>query len=351
MSDIDVPDEADLATMDKSRIIDRTRDELAAAGKDINTMSDEELVKQVRGVAERTGVKISAKDSGPRFSIQRDPEQGISFKREKDFTLGQQVRGRRIVEPPKAFFDKIPESIVDAISRLNQQRITGASVVSEKERQDVTSEQLEDRTVPKKFTRIPKVKPKVPEPSIDKDAEKSMLSSLQEEMNKQKDEEPTTTENLTLKTLAEEMQKLQANKTTETKEVEEEIKEVKEETKPVENKQQSLKAPKKDETKAKKILASFRRNPKSINKNQLTFLSDSKFNYLLSEEDAEKLEKEIKDFYGFDDRIIDFFKNVNKRQEGTARYDKALREYAQKNNISLKNIPREIKIKLREENI
>ena len=178
-----------------------------------------------------------------------------------------------------------------------------------------------------------------------------MLSSLQEEMNKQKDEEPTTTENLTLKTLAEEMQKLQANKTTETKEVEEEIKEVKEETKPVENKQQSLKAPKKDETKAKKILASFRRNPKSINKNQLTFLSDSKFNYLLSEEDAEKLEKEIKDFYGFDDRIIDFFKNVNKRQEGTARYDKALREYAQKNNISLKNIPREIKIKLREENI
>lgn len=83
MSDIDVPDEADLATMDKSRIIDRTRDELAAAGKDINTMSDEELVKQVRGVAERTGVKISAKDSGPRFSIQRDPEQGISFKREK----------------------------------------------------------------------------------------------------------------------------------------------------------------------------------------------------------------------------------------------------------------------------
>ena len=150
MSDIDVPDEADLATMDKSRIIDRTRDELAAAGKDINTMSDEELVKQVRGVAERTGVKISAKDSGPRFSIQRDPEQGISFKREKDFTLGQQVRGRRIVEPPKAFFDKIPESIVDAISRLNQQRITGASVVSEKERQDVTSEQLEDITVPKK---------------------------------------------------------------------------------------------------------------------------------------------------------------------------------------------------------
>lgn len=54
-----------------------------------------------------------------------------------------------------------------------------------------------------------------------------VASLLKEEINKQKDEEPTTTENLTLKTLAEEMQKLQANKTTETKEVEEEIKKLK----------------------------------------------------------------------------------------------------------------------------
>ena len=121
MTDIGVPDEEDLATMDKSRLVDRTRDELAAAGKDINTMSDEELVKEVRGVAKRTGVKISAKDFGPRFSIQRDPEQGITFQRERDFTLGEQVRGRPA--PPDTFFQNVPEAMAEAIGKLNQQNI------------------------------------------------------------------------------------------------------------------------------------------------------------------------------------------------------------------------------------
>tara|TARA_R100000995_G_C3473070_1_gene119350 strand:+ start:541 stop:1494 length:954 start_codon:yes stop_codon:yes gene_type:complete len=267
MTDIGVPDEEDLASTNKSYIIEKTKQELSAAGRDVRNMSDEELESSAKAVADRIGTKISAKDFGPRFSVQRDKQQGISFKREKDFNIGQQVRGMaRMQEPPQAFFEKVPEAIADAISRINQQRITGASVVSEKERQDVTSEQLEDRTVPKKFTRIPEVKPKVPEPSIDKDEEKIILSSLQEEMNKQKDEEPTTTENLTLKTLAEEMQKLQANKTTETKEVEEETKQTKATPSKMEPESRF------ELTEYEKISKKFSNNPKSLTNKEIIFL-------------------------------------------------------------------------------
>ena len=267
MTDIGVPDEEDLASTNKSYIIEKTKQELSAAGRDVRNMSDEELESSAKAVADRIGTKISAKDFGPRFSVQRDKQQGISFKREKDFNIGQQVRGMaRMQEPPQAFFEKVPEAIADAISRINQQRITGASVVSEKERQDVTSEQLEDRTVPKKFTRIPEVKPKVPEPSIDKDEEKIILSSLQEEMNKQKDEEPATSENLTLKTLAEEMQKLQANKTTETKEVEEETKQTKATPSKMEPESRF------ELTEYEKISKKFSNNPKSLTNKEIIFL-------------------------------------------------------------------------------
>ena len=42
---VDVPDMEDIASTNKSFIVDQVRAELAAAGKDINTMSDEDLQK------------------------------------------------------------------------------------------------------------------------------------------------------------------------------------------------------------------------------------------------------------------------------------------------------------------
>ena len=117
-----VPDEEDLASTDKYHLVQKARSELAAGGKDINEMSDTELANVLRDVAERTGTKVTAKDFGPRFSVQRDPEQGITFKRERDFTLGEQVRGRPT--PPDAFFENIPEAMAQAIARVNQRTIT-----------------------------------------------------------------------------------------------------------------------------------------------------------------------------------------------------------------------------------
>jgi len=121
MTDIGVPDTEDLASTDKSILVDIVRREMEAAGKNRQTMSDEELEKEVQAVAERVGTKISAKDFGPRFAVKRDPEQGITFEREKDFNLGQQVRGRPA--PPDTFFENIPEAMAEAIGKLNQQNI------------------------------------------------------------------------------------------------------------------------------------------------------------------------------------------------------------------------------------
>jgi len=123
MVDIGVPDTEDLASTDKSILVDIVRREMEAAGKNRQTMSDEELEKEVQAVAERVGTKISAKDFGSRFAVKRDPEQGITFEREKDFTLGEQVRGRRL-SPPDAFFQNVPEAMAEAIGKVNQQIIT-----------------------------------------------------------------------------------------------------------------------------------------------------------------------------------------------------------------------------------
>ena len=79
MTDIGVPDEEDLASTNKSYIIEKTKQELSAAGRDVRNMSDEELESSAKAVADRIGTKISAKDFGPRFSVQRDKQQGITL--------------------------------------------------------------------------------------------------------------------------------------------------------------------------------------------------------------------------------------------------------------------------------
>jgi len=71
MVDVGVPDQEDLASTNKSIIIDQVRSELAAAGKDINAMTDEQLEKEAQAVAQRIGTKISARDFGPRFGLSR----------------------------------------------------------------------------------------------------------------------------------------------------------------------------------------------------------------------------------------------------------------------------------------
>ena len=280
MTDIGVPDEEDLASTNKSYIIEKTKQELSAAGRDVRNMSDEELESSAKAVADRIGTKISAKDFGPRFSVQRDKQQGISFKREKDFNIGQQVRGMaRMQEPPQAFFEKVPEAIADAISRINQQRITGASVTEEQpEPQDVSFGQafakarregketfeFNDKlftTQLKEETRKPLTKPTAPQ-----QAEEETKPVEEEKQN-------VPIENLTLKTLAEEMQKLQANKTTETKEVEEETKPVEKETKQTKATPSKMEPESRFElTEYEKISKKFSNNPKSLTNKEIIFL-------------------------------------------------------------------------------
>ena len=108
---VDVPDMEDIASTNKSFIVDQVRAELAAAGKDINTMSDEDLQKETQAVAQRIGTKISAKDFGPRFGISRG-DKGVSIKRERPFTLAEQVRGgeREIIPPSPELGPTITQS-------------------------------------------------------------------------------------------------------------------------------------------------------------------------------------------------------------------------------------------------
>ena len=133
MVDIGVPDEEDLASTDKYFVVEKVKAELAAAGRDINTLSDAELEKEAQTVAQRMGTKIRAKDFGPSFSVQRDQQQGITFKRERDRSLAEQLRGRRIAEPPKAAFEGIDVALAEAIAKISQQRIEDPSVVAENE--------------------------------------------------------------------------------------------------------------------------------------------------------------------------------------------------------------------------
>ena len=129
MVDIGVPDEEDLASTDKYFVVEKVKAELAAAGRDINTLSDAELEKEAQTVAQRMGTKIRAKDFGPSFSVQRDQQQGITFKRERDRSLAEQLRGRRIAEPPKAAFEGIDVALAESLARISQQRIEDPSVV------------------------------------------------------------------------------------------------------------------------------------------------------------------------------------------------------------------------------
>ena len=52
MVDIGVPDEEDLASTDKYFVVEKVKAELAAAGRDINTLSDAELEKEAQTVDE-----------------------------------------------------------------------------------------------------------------------------------------------------------------------------------------------------------------------------------------------------------------------------------------------------------
>lgn len=344
MTDIGVPDEEDLASTNKSYIIEKTKQELSAAGRDVRNMSDEELESSAKAVADRIGTKISAKDFGPRFSVQRDKQQGISFKREKDFNIGQQVRGTaRMQEPPQAFFEKVPEAIADAISRINQQRITGASVTEEQpEPQDVSFGQafakarregketfeFNDKlftTQLKEETRKPLTKPTAPQ-----QAEEETKPVEEEKQN-------VPIENLTLKTLAEEMQKLQANKTTETKKVEEETKPVEKETKEI-KKEKETKPVETKKTKEdlnyEKISNQFKTNKKALTIRQLNFLLNTTRG---TKEERDKVRKELnsrpkKGLLDFLDNVFnnpEVLEEVKKEQEISRKFREQLTQKMQ----------------------
>ena len=54
--------------------IEKTKQELSAAGRDVRNMSDEELESSAKAVADRIGTKISAKDFGNQNSLYRYTE-------------------------------------------------------------------------------------------------------------------------------------------------------------------------------------------------------------------------------------------------------------------------------------
>tara|TARA_R110002020_G_scaffold426362_2_gene635745 strand:+ start:2433 stop:3869 length:1437 start_codon:yes stop_codon:yes gene_type:complete len=151
MTDIGVPDEEDLASTNPSYVIDKTKQELAAAGKDVNTMSDEDIGKAVQSVAQRMGRTVSPDDFGPAFNIQKDSRTGLRLDRKKPGTLGEIVRGSReiratnqmlpegpqrmpsmldISDKPSAFYQGTSDAMLEAIERVNQQVIKAGDMAA-----------------------------------------------------------------------------------------------------------------------------------------------------------------------------------------------------------------------------
>tara|TARA_R100000005_G_C4991543_1_gene198890 strand:- start:265 stop:1677 length:1413 start_codon:yes stop_codon:yes gene_type:complete len=142
MTDIGVPDEEDIASTNPSFVIEKTKQELAASGKDINLMSDEDIGKAVKSVAQRMGTTVSPDDFGPAFNIQKDSRTGLRLDRKDPGTLGEIVRGSKqiqstnqvlprgqqlmpslldISDRPSSFYEGTSDAMLEAIARVNQQ--------------------------------------------------------------------------------------------------------------------------------------------------------------------------------------------------------------------------------------
>tara|TARA_R110000787_G_scaffold28674_1_gene78073 strand:+ start:154 stop:2115 length:1962 start_codon:yes stop_codon:yes gene_type:complete len=90
--------------------------ELAAEGKTIADISDEELGKRARQV----GLDADQMQSQLRFKRTPGKGIGVGVERVEQRTAAQIIRGNK--EPPPAFFTGIPEAMQAALAGINQQR-------------------------------------------------------------------------------------------------------------------------------------------------------------------------------------------------------------------------------------
>ena len=91
--------------------------ELAAVGKTIADISDEELGRRAREVG------LDPDQMQSQFRFKRTPGKGIGvgFEKVKQRTAAQIIRGNQ--EPPPAFFEGIPEAMKQAIAGINRERV------------------------------------------------------------------------------------------------------------------------------------------------------------------------------------------------------------------------------------
>ena len=110
----EAPSQEDINRANPDVGIQDLKAELAAEGKTIADISDEELGKRARQVG------LDADQMQSQYSIKRRPGEGYGFEKVKQRTAAQIIRGNQ--EPPPAFFAGIPEAMQAALAGINQQR-------------------------------------------------------------------------------------------------------------------------------------------------------------------------------------------------------------------------------------
>lgn len=133
------PSQEDINRANPDVGIQTLKAELAAEGKTIADISDEELGKRARQVG------LDADEMQSQYSIKRRPGEGYGFEKVKQRTAAQIIRGNR--EPPPAFFAGIPEAMQQALAGINQQRIGNEVFVSPNAGREVETRPLGDDPV------------------------------------------------------------------------------------------------------------------------------------------------------------------------------------------------------------
>ena len=131
------PSQEDINRANPDVGIQTLKAELAAEGKTIADISDEELGKRARQVG------LDADEMQSQYSIKRRPGEGYGFEKVKQRTAAQIIRGNQ--EPPPAFFAGIPEAMQQALAGINQQRIDNevpVPFVSANQGRDVETREL-----------------------------------------------------------------------------------------------------------------------------------------------------------------------------------------------------------------
>ena len=155
------PSQEDMVSADPNLGIQILKQELAAVGKTIADISDEELGRRARQVG------LDADQMQSQFKFKRTPGKGIGIgvEKVKQRTAAQIIRGNQ--EPPPAFFEGIPEAMQQALAGINQQRILGPTPPKPRDKPPVPTTQTPEATpeatpAPESTAPRPRVKPAAP---------------------------------------------------------------------------------------------------------------------------------------------------------------------------------------------